>query len=98
MYKSNPLAFNNFSTMTLDTTYQHEVGHAFGLDDEYAERGGKLNDCGDPSYAELQLRATTRCATRRPATSRTIYHYIAASRYVTKQSECQTDPDCKKGE
>src|SRR6185295_15551714 len=28
MFKSNPIAFNNFSTMTEDTTYQHEVGHA----------------------------------------------------------------------
>ena len=40
MYKSNILQFNNFSTMTTDGTYFHEVGHALGLDDEYANTKG----------------------------------------------------------
>ncbi len=96
MYKSNPIAFNNFSTMTLDTTYQHEVGHAFGLDDEYAQRGG-LADCQDHGYAGFRSTDYKMC-NQETAEVRSIYHYIAASRYVTKQSECQTDPDCKKGE
>ena len=37
MYKANAWQPNNFSTMTDDGTYKHEVGHAFGLDDEYAQ-------------------------------------------------------------
>ena len=96
MYKSSPIAFNNFSTMTLDTTYQHEVGHAFGLDDEYAKEG-TLRDCGNPAYSGLQSGDYKMCD-ELTTEVRSIYHYIAASRYVTKQSECQTDPDCKSGE
>ncbi len=96
MYKSNLIAFNNFSTMTLDTTYQHEVGHAFGLDDEYGTQG-KLNDCLTSSYAGFHPTDYKMCDQETDQV-RSIYHYIAASRYVTKQSECQTDPDCKKGE
>ena len=82
--------------MTLDTTYQHEVGHAFGLDDEYAKEG-TLRDCGNPAYSGLQSGDYKMCD-ELTTEVRSIYHYIAASRYVTKQSECQTDPDCKSGE
>lgn len=96
MYKSNPVELNNFSTMTVDTTYRHEVGHAFGLDDEYG-KSGKLNDCGDRGYAKFHSSDYMMCDQLTDQV-RSIYHYIAVSRYVTTQSECQTDPDCKKGE
>lgn len=95
MYKSNPIAFNNFSTMTIDTTFEHEVGHAFGLDDEYGN--GSLNDCWNHAYDGFHQFDYKMCD-QDTDELRSIYHYIAASRYVTKQSECQTDPDCKKGE
>jgi hypothetical protein len=97
MYKSNPVAFNNFSTMTEDTTFQHEVGHAFGLDDEYGKSKDKLNDCSNAGYSGFHPHDYKMCseAADRP---RSIYFYLATSRYVTKQSECQTDPDCDKTE
>lgn len=101
MYKSNLVQFNNFSTMTTDETYWHEVGHAFGLDDEY---GGEKNDgapksngCDHGDYKSFQPGTYQMCDAGTKEV-RTIYHYIAVSRYVTKQSECQTDPDCKAGE
>ncbi|MGD9885570.1 MAG: hypothetical protein AB7U95_36265, partial [Reyranella sp.] len=96
MFKSNPIAFHNFSTMTVDDTIRHEVGHAFGLDDEYGTQG-KLNDCANGAYSAFGPNDYMMCDQSTSAV-RTIYHYLAASRYVTKQSECQTDPDCKKGE
>ena len=49
MYKANFWEpFNNFSTMTEDNTYEHEVGHAFGLDDEYGKH--ELNNCLNKAY------------------------------------------------
>ena len=56
MYKSNPLQFYNFSTMTTDGTHWHEVGHAFGLDDEYGKHskkaGYKKNGCRYSKYGK----------------------------------------------
>ena len=96
MYKSNIIQFNNFSTMTTDETYWHEVGHAFGLDDEYGgEKKGvpKENSCENAKYAAFSPTNYQMCEAGADD-DRTIYHYIAASRYVTKQSECAADGDC----
>jgi hypothetical protein len=80
MYKSNPLQPFNFSTMTTNNTHEHEVGHAFGLDDEYG--GGKKNDCNKYLNTDsYKTRNYTMCAHNVTA-KRTIYHYIAVSRYV----------------
>jgi hypothetical protein len=92
MYKSNPIEFNNFSTMTEDATFQHEVGHAFGFDDEYGKQG-KLNDCANKSYAGFSPSSYKMCDSE-ATEQRSIYHYLAVSRYVTRQSECQADSDC----
>jgi hypothetical protein len=96
MYKSNISEPNNFSTMTEDHTYEHEVGHAFGLDDEYGEH--ELNNCADDAYSGLDTDTYKMCNKNIKAPPRTIYYYLATSRYITKQSECQTDPDCGKDE
>ena len=98
MYKSNLIQFNNFSTMTTDGTYWHESGHAFGLDDEYGgeEDGKKPNDCHDPAYAKFAPTTYQMCDTG-TTDRRTIYHYIAVSRYVTDQNECDADSDCEGG-
>lgn len=97
MYKSNIIQFNNFSTMTSDGTYRHEVGHAFGLDDEYAgekhDETPKKNGCENENYKDFQPTTYQMCAAG-VSEVRTIYHYIAVSRYVTKQSECNGDGDC----
>ena len=99
MYKANAWEpHGNFSTMTEDNTYEHEVGHAFGLDDEYATDGG-LDDCNNKGYKGFDPLSYKMCTTNAPGPPpRTIYYYLATSRYITKQSECQTDPDCDKGE
>ncbi|NKB21468.1 MAG: hypothetical protein GKS01_13315 [Alphaproteobacteria bacterium] len=77
MYKSNPLQPFNFSTMTSDNTHEHEVGHAFGLDDEYG--GAKKNDC--EKISGYDTNTYTMCA-HNVTEKRTIYHYIAVSRYI----------------
>jgi hypothetical protein len=90
MYKSNPVQFNNFSTMTTDGTHWHEVGHAFGLDDEYGgeTRKGidKKNGCDNEDYQALDPQTYQMC---NPGTTerRRIYPYIAVSRYVTDGKE-----------
>ena len=98
MYKSNVIQFNNFSTMTTDETYWHESGHAFGLDDEYGgeEDGKKLNDCHHADYTRFSPTAYQMCDTG-TTERRTIYHYIAVSRYVTDQDTCDADIDCDGG-
>ena len=99
MYKSNLIQFNNFSTMTSDETYWHEVGHAFGLDDEY---GGtkkdehKQNSCKHADYKRFAPLDYVMCGDDIDE-KRTIYHYLAASRYVTRQNECTSDTDCGDG-
>ncbi|MBA4143468.1 MAG: hypothetical protein H0X43_10815 [Nitrosospira sp.] len=100
MYKSNPVQFNNFSTMTSDGTYLHEVGHAFGLDDEY---GGETNDgvdkensCLSAKYKSFSTDTYQMCEGG-ATDKRTIYHYLAVSRYITKQSVCNSDSDCDAG-
>lgn len=101
MYKSNPIQFNNFSTMTTDGTYWHEVGHAFGLDDEYGgedkEGVDKENSCENAQYKNFSPTTYQMCDAGADE-KRTIYHYLAVSRYVTPQSECKQDPDCAAGE
>ena len=101
MYKSNILQFNNFSTMTSDGIYQHEVGHAFGLDDEYGgdKKSGdlKINHCMHSDYAAFEPEKYVMCIPDQ-SYPRSIYQYIAVSRYVTKQSECQSDGDCDRSE
>lgn len=99
MYKANAWEpHGNFSTMTADTTFEHEVGHAFGLDDEYASDGG-LDDCENKGYSTFDATSYKMCTNNAPGPPpRTIYYYLATSRYITKQSECQTDPDCGKDE
>ena len=101
MYKSNIIQFNNFSTMTTDGTYWHEVGHAFGLDDEYGGKDknnqGKKNDCESSDYARFSPTTYQMCESGVDE-KRTLYHYIAVSRYVTKQSGCGSDSDCSVSE
>jgi hypothetical protein len=102
MYKSNIIQFNNFSTMTTDGSYWHEVGHAFGLDDEYGgtKQDGtidKQNSCENADYAGFKPTTYQMCEGGAPEV-RSIYHYLAASRYITKQSECGQDSDCASGE
>ncbi|MEO8039887.1 MAG: Dickkopf N-terminal cysteine-rich domain-containing protein [Betaproteobacteria bacterium] len=106
MYKSNVIQFNNFSTMTSDGTYWHEVGHAFGLDDEYGkskydDKTGdtdyKDNGCESDIYRDYSPTDYQMCEAGAPST-KSIYDYIAVSRYVTKQSECDDDQDCASAE
>lgn len=100
MYKSNMFQVNNFSTMTTDGSYWHEVGHAFGLDDEYgfvdAEDGRK--SCRNKHFTNLYPTADYQMCEGGTDEKRTIYHYIAVSRYITKQTECNADNDCSSGE
>ncbi|MET0168069.1 MAG: dickkopf-related protein [Vicinamibacterales bacterium] len=100
MYKSNVFQVNNFSTMTLDGSYWHEVGHAFGLDDEYgfvdAEEGKK--SCRNKRFSTLYATSAYQMCEGGVSDKRTIYHYLAVSRYVTKQSECGDDNDCANAE
>ena len=72
MYKSNIIQFNNFSTMTTDGTYRHEVGHAFGLDDEYGKSKYKEktdttiykdNGCENPAYKDFDPTTYQMCET-----------------------------------
>ncbi|CUS32298.1 exported hypothetical protein [Candidatus Nitrospira nitrosa] len=104
MYKSNLIQFNNFSTMTTDGTYWHEVGHAFGLDDEYGKVKDKKdgieykdNGCDNEQYANWSPKTYQMCDAG-VSEKRTIYHYLAVSRYITKQKECNADNDCGNGE
>lgn len=104
MYKSNLIQFNNFSTMTTDGTYWHEVGHSFGLDDEYGKEKDKKdgieykeNGCNNKQYADWSPSTYQMCETG-AEDKRTIYHYLAVSRYITKQKECNADNDCGSGE
>jgi hypothetical protein len=69
--------------MTTDGTYWHEVGHAFGLDDEY---GGetqdgidKKNGCDNVNYRSFSPGTYQMCDAG-TAEKRTIYHYLAVSR------------------
>lgn len=106
MYKSNLIQFNNFSTMTTDGTYWHEVGHAFGLDDEYGKVKDKKdgteykdNGCDNEQYVSYSPKTYQMCEVHGdPDIKRTIYHYLAVSRYITKQKECNADNDCGNGE
>jgi hypothetical protein len=100
MYKSNILQFNNFSTMTTDGTYRHEVGHAFGLDDEYGgekQDDDKTNSCKHSNYAAFSPQTYQMCRAG-VRDQWTIYHYLAVSRYITKQKECSKDTDCSDSE
>ncbi|MEK6627007.1 MAG: hypothetical protein AABY53_00135, partial [Bdellovibrionota bacterium] len=106
VYKTSIIQFNNFSTMTTDGTYWHEVGHAFGLDDEYGgekgdkdkdgEKDDKKNSCEHSDYASFDSTKYQMCDGGVTG-KRTIYHYIAASRYVLTQI-CKNDSDCGKTE
>ncbi|MFY4729296.1 hypothetical protein, partial [Nitrospira sp. BLG_2] len=100
MYKSNVFQVNNFSTMTADGSYWHEVGHAFGLDDEYgfvdAEDGRK--SCRNEHFTNLYPTSDYQMCEGGAEEKRSIYHYLAVSRYVTKQKECDHDNDCGSGE
>lgn len=110
MYKSNILQPHNFSTMTTDGTYKHEVGHALGLDDEY-DFAGKVskNACEDSRYQKIATRenggksgAKTYSVLNYTMCSgygrqwNTIYHYIAISRYLLGEI-CEQDADCGQG-
>jgi hypothetical protein len=100
MYKSNVFQVNNFSTMTLDGSYWHEVGHAFGLDDEYGfvDASDGKKSCKNHRFFNLYATSTYQMCEGGATEKRTIYHYIAASRYITKQKECSNDKDCTGGE
>jgi hypothetical protein len=102
MYKSNIIQFNNFSTMSSDDTIRHEVGHAFGLDDEYGgekkDGDAKDNSCKQPRFTKLDSTTYQMCGDEVGDDRRTIYHYLAVSRYITEQNECGGDGDCKDGE
>lgn len=100
IYKTSLIQFNNFSTMTTDETYWHEVGHAFGLDDEYgatdSNQAPKENGCEHGDYAAFDPRSYQMCESGATDT-RSIYHYIATSRYVLTQI-CSDDNDCNRGQ
>jgi hypothetical protein len=102
MYKSNIIQFNNFSTMTSDETIQHEVGHAFGLDDEYGgekkDGEAKQNSCKHTRFAKFDPLSYQMCGDDVGEDRRSIYHYLAVSRYITVQNECGGNGDCKSGE
>jgi len=99
VYKTSPIQFNNFSTMTTDGTLWHEVGHAFGLDDEYGGDDStgtyKTNGCKHNDYSGFDTREYQMCDAGTDEV-RSIYHYIATSRYVLTQV-CSDDDDCGTG-
>lgn len=108
VYKTSLIQFNNFSTMTTDGTYWHEVGHAFGLDDEYGGEKkekdpttgdkvevSKTNDCEHSDYSTFNPTTYQMC-NGGTTNVRTIYHYITTSRYVLSQI-CDSDADCSNG-
>ena len=96
MYKSNILQFNNLSTMTENTVIWHEVGHALGLDDEYGQQSNSAQSCKADKHQELSPRTYIMCQTNAQE-KRTIYHYIATSRYVAA-GLCDDNDDCDDGE
>lgn len=95
MYKSNIAQFNNFSTMTTDGTYFHEVGHALSLGDEYGKDATKKS-CHHSYYDDYGTDSYQMCSTGALET-RTIYHFIAVSHYLTAQNECTDDNQCEEG-
>ncbi len=100
VYKTSLIQFNNFSTMTTDETLWHEVGHAFGLDDEYGgdDSSGayKTNSCKHGDYSAFDPLTYQMCSSGANDV-RSIYHYIATSRYVLTII-CAEDDDCNTGE
>ena len=100
MYKSNVFQVNNFSTMTSDGSYWHEVGHAFGLDDEYGfvDSEGGTKSCRNEHFTKLYPTSDYQMCEGGASAQRSIYHYLAVSRYITKQKECNADKDCGSGE
>ncbi len=100
VYKTSLIQFNNFSTMTTDGTLWHEVGHAFGLDDEYggadSDNVAKDNGCESSTYSSFSPTSYQMCDAGETRT-RSIYHYIATSRYVLSQI-CSDDSDCDDGQ
>ncbi len=94
VYKVSPIQFNNFSTMTDNGTYWHEVGHALGLDDEYGKEK-KIRNCLHEVYSTDQPETYQMCNVG-VASKRTIYHYLATSRYVLA-SVCKVNGDCGAG-
>lgn len=105
MYKTNAWQPNNFSTMTTEGTYTHEVGHALGLDDEYAQKSAsEKKDCENSKFNKFNGTSGTKSFTIKNYTMcdgygdqvNTIYHYLAASRYVLGEI-CKTDSDCGTG-
>ncbi len=106
MYKTNAWQPNNFSTMTGDGTYTHEVGHAFGLDDEYAQGSSSKNKdhCANSQFDQFDgisgsttytIDNYTMCNGYGTQTN-TIYHYIAVTRYILGET-CKEDQDCGAG-
>jgi hypothetical protein len=84
MYKSNPLMFNNFSTMMHDRDYRHEAGHALGLDDEYAldQTPIRRTSCFHSDFhPSLDVMSYIMCSLNAPEL-RSIYAYIPISRYL----------------
>jgi hypothetical protein len=106
MYKANAWQPNNFSTMTDDGTYTHEVGHAFGLDDEYAQGdvSKKKDHCAHSQYDQFDGTSGSTPYTINNYTMckgygkqiNTIYHYIAITRYLLGET-CKEDSDCGNG-
>jgi hypothetical protein len=95
MYKSNIVQYFNFSTMTSNETYRHEVGHAFGLDDEYGHN--KKDDCEKAPFTAHGTSSYQQCSAG-TSDKRTVYPYVAISRYITVQDACKADQDCKGSE
>ena len=96
MYKANIAQFNNFSTMTTNGTYWHEIGHAMGLDDEYG-KDGKKRDCDHTNYIGYSTSDYQMCNSGSTEDT-TIYHYIATSRYLLTQKQCFKNKDCGEDE
>lgn len=104
MYKANLWQPNNFSTMTSDGTFIHEVGHALGLDDEYGKDNSKGN-CGNTHYDDLDsatgalypytINNYTMCHGYGTQVN-SVYQYIAVSRYLLGEI-CKVDTDCGQG-
>ncbi len=96
IYKTSLIQYNNFSTMTTNGTLWHEVGHAFGLDDEYGATDSigfpKENGCEHGNFSSFNRTSYQMCRSS-VSSARSIYHYIATSRYVLTQI-CSNDTDC----